>query len=126
MSPTLPSSPDAGNSEAVKELKVLADEYCELSKKERSLSDVLERLQREEEVLQSALKEASKSGAQRLQEERREKDATKISRLEQVLMESSSEEEDDGSNAMDVHSLFSYARSSATTQNLGGSTTTDL
>jgi hypothetical protein len=119
MSHELHASQDS-NDTALQGLEKLADEYCELSTREDSLYEVLGRLEREEAVLQTAFKEASKTGAQRLQEERREKDATKIARLEEALMESSSEEDDDeDGNAMDAHSLFSYGKTSITSTSVG-------
>lgn len=104
----------------IQALEKLAGDYCELSTREDSLNAVLGRLEREEAVLQAAFEEASKTGAQRLQEERREKEATKIARLEEALMESSSEDDDEeDGDAMDAHSLFSYGRNSIANTSAG-------
>jgi hypothetical protein len=98
------------------DLKKLDESYCELSKQEESLTEVLHRLQQEERVLQLALKEASETGTQRMQQERRDKDATAILRLEQALMESSSSEDEEG-NAPDFQSLASVAKTSVLSAN---------
>jgi predicted RNase H-like nuclease (RuvC/YqgF family) len=77
-----------------KELQKLDDELLELSRKEEYLQAILRSLKQQEDTLQKALKEASETGEERLQNERRRKDEQAIARLEQALMESSSEDED--------------------------------
>ena len=105
-------SGDAANREAVLgEVKKLDQEFCELLSQEASLTEIWHRLQQEEVVLQQAFKEASETGEQQMQQRRLEKDATAISRLEQALMESSSDE--DNGNFPDVQSFVSFAKSSA-------------
>lgn len=86
----------------VEDITKLDQEYCELSEREEVLVAILRRLQEEETALHHALREAAETGEQRMQDKLRERDEAAIARLEQALMESSSEEED----APDTQSLF--------------------
>jgi vacuolar-type H+-ATPase catalytic subunit A/Vma1 len=105
-------SGDAGNREAVLgEVKELDEEFCELLNQEASLNEIWRRLQHEAVVLQQALKEASETGEQQMQQRRLDKDATAISRLEQALMMESSSDEDER-HFQDVQSLVSFSKSS--------------
>ncbi len=95
----------------VDDLKKLDQEYLELSVREDALITVLRRLQEEETALRLALQEAAETGAQRMQQALRDKDQAAIARLEQALMESSSEDED--AKAADGQSLYSFSKFSA-------------
>jgi predicted nuclease with TOPRIM domain len=72
----------------------LNDEYRRIAAEEVSLTEVLERLHREEAMLKEALQEASETGAERLRQQRLERETSALARLEDALMgESSSDEE---------------------------------
>ena len=72
----------------------LNDEYRRIAAKEVSLTEVLERLYREEAMLKEALQEATETGAERLHQQRLERETSALARLEDALMgESSSDEE---------------------------------
>lgn len=96
----------AADDDANNGLKTLNNEYLELSKQEDLLEETLQRLEKEEITLKQALKEANETGAQRLQQQRRDQEATALERLEQALMESSEDDEEDNHHN-DNHSLFS-------------------
>ena len=80
-----------------------------MSKKEEYLQSILRSLKHQEDTLQKALREASETGEERLQKERRRKDEQAIARLEQAWMESSSEDEDTKSN-FDLISLIGNSK----------------
>jgi 23S rRNA G2069 N7-methylase RlmK/C1962 C5-methylase RlmI len=86
------------NDDIQRKFEKLNDEFRELSKKEEYLQSILNSLKQQEDMLQNALKEASETGEERLQKERRQKDEQAIARLEEAWMESSSEDEDTKSN----------------------------
>jgi hypothetical protein len=89
----------------VGDIRKLDQEYCELSEQEGVLVSILRRLQEEETALRHALREAMETGGHRMQQDLRQKDEAAIARLEQALMESSSDEDVTGP---DVQSLFSF------------------
>ena len=107
------SGEEVSRSTLVDDIKKLDQEYCELSVREGVLVSILQRLQEEETALRQALREAMETGEHRMQQDLRKKDEAAIARLEQALMESSS---DDDVTRPDASSLFSFT---------GGSTVHD-
>jgi predicted RNase H-like nuclease (RuvC/YqgF family) len=83
--------------QAKKAVDRLDDEYAEIRSMESHLSAALARLEREEVHLKEALQLASESGGERLQKQREARDNEAIKRLENALLDGSS---DDDSNSL--------------------------
>jgi predicted RNase H-like nuclease (RuvC/YqgF family) len=81
--------------QAQKAIDRLDVEYAEIQSMESHLSAALARLEREEVHLQEALQLASESGGERLQRQREARDNEAIERLENALLEGSSDDESD-------------------------------